>query len=238
MTKPTAPRKADVLSKLEYANHRVQELLNTLYLANSTASDPAHLVHTCADIISSVRECFDYLGQDIISAYVVPNTTNAKTSTAFSNGTLKAYFPYFSTQIKRPDSIFAELLQHTPALHQDLLDFTDNIASNATMPNTLFTFQLLDDVRVMVNEKKHDKLLAVVPNADAAYLIEGEGVTITLPHRDQQGWSSFAVEPGSTVKSVSEYRFAHNDKEVGKFCMYATRATECVINQFYSDHFT
>ncbi|MFH0998100.1 MAG: hypothetical protein V1844_21760 [Pseudomonadota bacterium] len=237
MNKPHAPRKDDVSSKLAYAKHRHQELMNTLFAAKKSASDPTFLVHTCADVISATRECFDYLGQDIIAAHIVPNTTNPKTSKAFADSTLKAYFPYYAGQITKADSIYFELKSHTPALYQDLLDFTINIASNASMPDTSFNYQMLADVRDMVNEKKHDKLLAVVSEADGEYLIENSALKMILPIKDQKGWSSFVIQPGTQVERVTEYRFAHNGQEVGKFCMFATNATERVINTFYANHF-
>ena len=237
MSKPTAPRRDDVGSKLAYAKHRHQELMNMLFSAKTTASDPAHLVHTCADIISTARECFDYLGQDIIGGYIVPNTKNQKILQANANGNLKSYFPYYATQITKSDSVFHELATLAPVLHQDLLDFTNSIATNASIPNTLFNYKLLADVRDMVNEKKHDKLIAVVSSADGEYLIESAGFTMLIPIKEQVGWSSFAVEPGIKVERVSEYRFAYNDQEVGKFCLFATNATERVVNEFYASHF-
>lgn len=237
MTKPVGARRADVQSKLEYAKHRQQELMNALFAAKKAASDPAFLVHSCSDIISTARECFDYLGQDIIGTYIAPNTTSAKTSKAYASGKLKAYFPYFADQLTKTDSIFLELKSHSPRLYQDLLDFTNNVAARASMPDTLFNYHLFADVRDMVNEKKHDKLLAVVTEADGEYLIETSGVSIILPIKAQKGWSTFVVEPGTRVERVSEYRFAHNDQEVGKFCLFATNATERAINTLYADHF-
>jgi hypothetical protein len=237
MIKPAAPRKADVQSKLAYAMHRHQELMNSLFAAKKSSCDPAFLAHACADIISAARECFDYLGQDIIGVYIVPKTANPKTSKAYTDGTLKAYFPYFSQQLTKTDSIFYELKSHTPTLYQDLLDFTSNIASKADIPETLFNYQMLADVRDMVNEKKHDKLLAVVSEADGEFLIENSAVAMILPIKAQKGWWSFVVQPGTRVERVVEYRFAHNDQEVGKFCLFATNATERVIGAFYADHF-
>ena len=237
MNKSAAPRKADVQSKMVYAKHRHQEVMNTLFAAKQSASDPTFLVHACADIISAARECFDYLGQDIIAGHIVPKTTNAKTSKAHADGTLKACFPYYSGQLTRTDSIFYELKSHAPALYQDLLDFTSRIASKAPIPDTLFNYQMLADVRDMVNEKKHDKLLAVVSEENAEFLVKNSAMTMILPVKGQKGWSSFSVQPGTQVKHVAEYRFAYNDQEVGKFCLFATNATERVVGEFYVRHF-
>ena len=211
--------------------------MNTLFAAKKSSSDPSHLVHACADIISAARECFDYLGQDIIAGHIVPKTTNTKISKAYADGSLKAYFPYYSGQLTKADSIFYELKVHTPALYQDLLDFTSKIASKASIRDTLFNYQMLTEVREMVNEKKHDKLLAVVSEADGEFLIENSALKMILPIKGQKGWSSFVVNPGTQVERVVEYRFAYNDQEVAKFCLFATNATERVVGAFYTNHF-
>ncbi|MGO3891179.1 MAG: hypothetical protein ACTJHW_09400 [Paenalcaligenes sp.] len=237
MTKPIAARKTDVGAKLAYAVHRCQELRNVLFSAKKASSDPEFLAHTCADIISTARECFDYLAQDIVDGYVVPNTTSVQIKKAHADGTLKAYFPYFQRQLSKPDSTFFELKTHTPALYQDLLDFTSKIASQASIPDTLFNYQMLADVRDMVNEKKHDKLLAVVPEAGAEFLVENPSFLMTISIKEQQGWSSFEVQPGTQVERVTEYRFSFNDQEVGKFCLFATKATERIILTLYANHF-
>lgn len=237
MTKPTAMRRADVKAKLAYASHRHQEVMNTLFEAKKAASDPAFLVHTCADIISTARECFDYLGRDIIECHIVAKTSNQRVLRDHAAGKLKAYFPYYGSQVSKPDSIFHELATIEPTLYQALLSFTSLIATAAPIPDTLFTYKVLLDVKDMVNENKHDKLIAVVSQADQEFLIENPGMKMLLPITAQKGWSSFSVEPGTKVTRVTEYRFAHNDQEVGKFCLFATKATERVIEGFYQAHF-
>src|SRR5690606_33063617 len=115
--------------------------------------------------------------------------------------------------------------------------FTNRIAAKTPIPNTLFNYQTLADVRDMVNEKKHDKLLAAVSEADGEFLIQNSAMLMILPIKGQKGWASLSVQPGTKVERVAEYRFAYNDQEVGKFCLFATSATERVINAFYAEHF-
>jgi hypothetical protein len=237
MTKPKGSRKTDVESKIAYARHRHQEIMTVLFDAKKNSSDPDFLVHTCADIISTVRECFDYLGQDIIDGCIIPATTNTRILQDHVAGKLKSYFPFYGAQVSKPRTVYYELLSIQPALHQDLLTFTDSIARGVRIPGTLFTYKLILDVKDMVNEKKHDKLIAIVSDVDREYLIESEHIKMILPIRDQKGWSSFAVQPGTLVSRVAEYRFAHNDQEVSKFCLFATNATDRVIADFYCKYF-
>ena len=229
MVNPTAMRRQDVESKLDYARHRHQELMNALFNAKRADQDPAFLVHTCADIIATVRECFDYLGQDIIDVYILPATNN--------RGKLKAYFPFYETQVSKASSVFQELTTIKPSLYQKLLEFTSSIATGAAIPDTLFTYKLLVDVKDMVNEKKHDKLIGIVSEADREYMLENSAFKLILPMNGQKGWSSFSVEPGTQVSKVTEYRFAHNNQEVGEFCLFAINVTERVIGEFYHAYF-
>ena len=237
MVKPKALRQADVQAKIAYAKHRVQELLNALFEAKKGSTDPDFLVHTCGDIIATVRECFDYLGQDIIECHILPATKNAQVLQNHASGKLKGYFPFYSSQVSKPGTVYRELSVIEPALHRELLSFTAAIASGAAIPKTLFTYKLFLDVKDMVNENKHDKLIAVVSDAEREYLIETAEIKLILPIREQKGWSSFVVEPGTKVSRVAEYRFAHNDQEVGNFCLLATNATDRVIGAFYRTYF-
>ncbi|MEK6581488.1 MAG: hypothetical protein AABZ25_03795 [Nitrospirota bacterium] len=237
MNKPLPTRKKDVLSKLEYATHRHQQLMGELFESKRERRDPAFLVHTAADIIVTVRECFDYLGQDIIDCYIVPNTQDPRVRKDHAAGKLKAYFPYYESQVTRADSVFNELSTIAPPLFSDLVAFANAIASGASIPNTLFTYQMLLDVKDMVNEKKHDKLIGVVSDREQEFLIENENFKAIIPIKGQSGWSSFSVVPGTQVSKVTEYRFEYNDQEVGKFCLFSTNATRAVILDLYAKHF-
>jgi hypothetical protein len=237
MVNPTPIRKQEVFAKLDYANHRHQQLMGEMVEAKRQKQDPAFLVHSAADIISAVRECFDYLGQDIIECYIVPNTQIPKVRTDYATGKLKAYFPYYEPQVMRTSSVFFELKKIAPALFQALLDFTRSIDSGSQIPDTLFTYQMLVEVKDMVNEKKHDKLIGVVSEGGQEFLIESKDVTVLIPIKGQSGWSSFSVMPGSRVSNVTEYRFEHNNQEVSKFCLFSMNATRRVISEFYDSYF-
>ena len=76
MKTPEAIRRANAPAKISYALNRHQEVMNALFEAKKAACDPAFLAHTFADIISSARECFDYLGQNIIECHLLAKTSN------------------------------------------------------------------------------------------------------------------------------------------------------------------
>jgi len=237
MTKPQSRRKADVTSKLDYADHQRNQLMDELFASKSQRRDPAFLVHAAADIIAAARECFDYLGQDIVELYVIPFTKNAKLRERHASGKIKMYFPFYEQQVTKPGSVFQQIKNTSPALYKSLTDFTTSIENKEIIQNTLFNFHWFIEMKDMVNEKKHDKLIAVVSEADQEYIIENELFRAILPIKAQAGWQRFSVSPGSTVSKVAEYRFAFNDREVADFCLFSVKATQLVLTKFYTDHF-
>jgi hypothetical protein len=211
--------------------------MDELFASKKESRDPAFLVHAAADIIAAARECFDYLGQDIVDLYIIPFTKSTKFKKKYESGALRAYFPFHELQVKNPDAIFHEVKTSSLDLYDSLVDFTEDISSKKQIPNTLFFYHSFLEMKDMVNEKKHDKLIAFVADADQEYLIENESFKMILPMKGQVGWKTFSVTPGSTVSKVTEYRFAYNDQEVGKFCLFASKATQLVLTKFYDDYF-
>ncbi len=235
--KPIPFRKQDVLDKITYALYRHQELMSAIFESKKASTDPKFLVHTSAEILSTVRECFDYLAQDIVECHILPFTTNRKLKQSHADGNLRVYFPYYESKANKVGTIFFELSTINILLYQALLEFTHSISSNTQIPNPLFSYKSLLDVKEMVNEKKHDKLIGVVSEADREYIVESSSKRTILPLSAQSGLFYFSVEPGAVVQKVSEYRFSFNNQEVGKFCLTATKTTEYVINDLYQAHF-
>lgn len=231
-----ALRKDDVASKLSYAHERFQSMMDELFAAKKEARDPKNLVHAAADVLSNSRECFDYLGQDILETHILPLTQNTDLLTKHKQGKIKAYFPFYESQLKKK-AIYAELRATAPALHTRLLSFASDINRNNKIPNTLFKCGLFEELRDIVNHKKHDRLIAVVSEKESEFLIEQPGMKMLIPRDGQQGWKSFSVSPGTEVSKVSEYRFEFNKREVADFCMFAYRATELVTKGFYEEFF-
>jgi hypothetical protein len=236
MSLPAAKRKADVTSKLAYADKRRNALMDELFAAKKEGRDPDSLIHAAADVVSNARECFDYAAQDIVEGYVLPN--DQKAAKAHAAGSLKVYFPFHETQLSNPKLVLHSLKKSTPKLYEDLIAFTEACATGKSIANTLFNCADFLSMKDMVNEKKHDKLLAVASDKEQELLIEGNGFSAIIPLKEQKGWHTLAVTPGSTMKHVAEYRFAYNNKEVARFCLFAVKATERILfNNIYARHF-
>jgi hypothetical protein len=237
MPKPKSQRQKDVISKFSYVNSRFQKLMNELFTAKKESRDPSNLVHVASEILATTRECFDYLGQDIVDSYIVPLTTKSKIKSDYTSGKLRAYFPFHEGQLTKSNALFHELQQIAPNLYTDLLDFTKSISNKKKIPKTLFEYELFLELKDMVNEKKHDKLIAIASEVDQEYLIENDSTKMIIPRKKQKGWKTFTVSPGTEVSPGSEYRFEFNYREVMKFCLFAHKATEIVILKLYDDYF-
>lgn len=240
MNLPIAKRKADVFSKLDYAEHRRNDVFAELLAAKREDRDPKFLVHAAADVVATARETFDYLGNDIFEQYIHPNTQNAKLKQSYADGKLNIYFPFYESQLTGA-GLFSELATIAPNLYADLLDFVRSAAQNLPIPDTWsFNYGMFKEIKDMVNDKKHDQLLSVVSDDNAEILVDVPGgMNGVFPLRHQKGWNPLkaVVAPGTVMKPVAEYRFAFNDAEVGDVCLFAVKATELVMHRFYDRYF-
>lgn len=210
--------------------------MDELFSAKKESRDPKFLIHAAAEVVATARETFDYLGQDIVEQYLLPNTKNAKIKKDYASEK-KFYFPFHEPQVKAHHGTFHELKTIAPSLYSELQSFVEGIAAKHQIPNTLFNYGWFMDLKDMVNEKKHDRLLAVVSEDNQEILVEGNGLSMLIPKKKQQGWNTLILQPGMEMKEVTEYRFAYNNVEVAEFCLYAAKATEIVVGGFYRNHF-
>ncbi|MCX8892252.1 hypothetical protein [Vibrio parahaemolyticus] len=229
-------RKQEVFSKLDYVSDQYQTMMGELFRAKRDGQDPKHLTHAVSDILSNSRECFDYLGQDILEKHILPLTRNTKLLQDYQQGRVKAYFPFYESQLQKK-ALYAELRLTNASLHKALISFTRDISMNNKIPNTLFEYGLFYELRDIVNHKKHDRLVALVSEQQAEILIESPGMQVLIPKDRQQGWTEVVVGPDTEMTRVQEYRFEYNKREIADFCMFAHRATEIIMRKFYDEFF-
>lgn len=233
MTLPISQRKPEVFSKLEYAEYCRNNLMNELFSAKNNNIDYKFISHTSAEILSVTREAFDYLGKDIVDHYLLPNTTKKN----ILNKKDGIYFPFHVPQVKELHSPLHELKVINSRLYADLLNFVECIANKETIPNTLFNYRLFLDIKDMVNDKKHDRLIAIDTELGQEIIASGEHLSFVIPKKKQSGWDTLTLDSTMTIKEASEYRFAYNNVEVGDCCLFAVKATELIIHKFYSSYF-
>jgi hypothetical protein len=225
-----------VREKIAYANHQRQNLMDTLFEAKKEKVDPEFLVHTASDIMSTSRECYDYCAQDILDIIIIPNTSNQRLIDRYKNHSLHVYFPFHENQLTNNHNPFFELRAISPDFYNYLITLAQNIETNKQIPNTLFLFGDVLLLKDMVNEKKHNRLIAIEKNEDQEVLVENPSMKMVIPIKEQKGWNRIQVSPGSNLSKVVEFRFEAIDKEIAMFCMFATESTRIILDDIYSKY--
>ncbi|MDD2307849.1 MAG: hypothetical protein PHP53_24310 [Prolixibacteraceae bacterium] len=229
-------RLEQIRDKIKYAEHQRQNLMNTLFDSKKEKIDPEFLVHTASDILSSSRECYDYCAQDILSLLIIPNTGNQRLIERYNNNLIHAYFPFYENQLTNNQNPFYELRIISPEFYNYLVKLSQDIAANKEIPNTLFMYGDILLLKDMVNEKKHNKLIALEKNENQELLIENPGMKMIIPLKDQKGWNRIKVSHESNLSRVVEFRFEAIDKEIAKFCLFATGSTKIILEDIYSKY--
>lgn len=231
-------RYSDITSKLEYIEYKRQEMMQALFNAKKEKCEPSYFKHIVADILSSTRECFDYCAKDILENKIIVNTSNEKLIARFNDGKIRAYFPFYKNELENRNNPFYELKDIQVDFYQHLIKLADNFASDNLIPNTLLKYSDLIKLKDLVNEKKHDKLIAIESNSNQEYIIEDNGFSMVIPIKEQKGWDTFKVSEDSKVSIVSEFRLEYIDEEISMFCMGANKSTEIIIKEIYTNFLT
>jgi hypothetical protein len=226
-----------IREKLKYVERQRQTLMDALFDAKKKQSTPDYFCHTVADILGSSRECYDYCAKDIFEEKIIPNTSNNQLITRFQAGKVHAYFPFYRKELENAQNPFYKLSFIDFALHQHLLKIADDIQSGSFIPNTLFKYSDIELLRNLVNEKKHDRLIAIESNDNQEVLIENKSFKMILPIKEQKGWNPFHVKSDSEVSRVAEFRLEAIDVEISKFCTFAQKSTTILIEEIYAKFF-
>lgn len=229
-------RAAQISEKLAYAENRRKELMDEMFRAKKEAVEPEFIAHTSAEILSTARECLDYCGQDIIDNIIIPNTNNTKILQLHNSKQLKGYFPLYKQQLTRGGSVFKELKTIAKQSHTHLYSLAAKMEKNDIIPGTLFHYGDILVAQQMVNEKKHNKLVAILSDENQEILIEGKGFDAIFPKKKQAGWNKLVVQPVESVKEVAEFVFEYNNSEVGYFCMTITKSTKIILDEIYNNY--
>lgn len=82
-------RKDDILEKLDYADHRFEELCDNIFNAELQQLEVKHLSTTASEVLSCSRKVFDFCACDIGEFVLAPN--DADTAAVFASGKLRCY---------------------------------------------------------------------------------------------------------------------------------------------------
>lgn len=225
----------DIKQKFEYAEMLRQELMKLLFNAKKEEVETKPIMHHARTILSECRESFDYCFQDIFEAFILPTTKDKKILTNYKNDKPRLYFPFYETQFK--NNILTELVKLKPDLYKHLHELATKIQKNETIPKTLYKYGSVLELKDMVNEKKHDKLLVVQSDAQQEVLVENKGFKAIFPVKQNAHIHTLHVPADSTVKLVDEFLFEFNNHEVSHFCMTAIFVTRIILDEIYKQFF-
>ena len=118
-------RKDDIFEKLDYADHRFQELCDNIFSAGLQQLEIKRLSTTASEVLSCSREVFDFCACDIAELVIVPN--DADTAAAFASGKLRCYYPLHKSQLTKKTALFHKLKDIDKNLH----DFLYSVSARA-----------------------------------------------------------------------------------------------------------
>ena len=240
-------RSADIRDKLTYTLLKFHELSDKVRAAQISEGEVPYIAQRVGDILSGCRECFDYCARDIADRYI-STSSNQKLVIRYVAGKEKAYFPFFSDQLKS-GKLFFELSASCPQLYTELVDLTAKIKTNQAIPNTVTTYGIAAEINELVNSKKHDRITStrIKPNAATHIVFPGGGEMVVSPVFPWTGdVPDFAAEvdaqpmvgsPGVEITYVREFKLVDNNWEVARYCLHAIRATSSILADIYHKHF-
>ena len=239
MNLPITERFEGIKEKLEYAEKQRMDLTSALFgTYEGNRPLPQFLRQTAEGILGHARECLDHLGLDLIEKHLLP-TADAAFLADYHSGRTAAYFPFFATQLSNPKNAFLRFKQVNPSVFIEVETLIAAMDAKAKLPMTNFDADDFRTLRKMVNDKKHSRVMEYQVVADQSVFARGPMGTVIMDK------SQFSV-PGTKIgdafgghspKSVPAYRFA-NGKDIPNFCLFATRATAIVMNNFYGKFFS
>lgn len=240
-------RSADIRDKLAYTLVKHRELLDQIRAAQESEGDVPYIAQKVGDILSGCRECFDYCAKDMADRFIA-TSNNQKLAIRYVAGKEKAYFPFFSDQLKS-GKLFFDLSTSCPQLYTELVDLAAKIETNQAIPNTVSTYSIAAEINELVNAKKHDKITSTRIKSNAATRIVfpgGAEMTVSPMFPWTGDVPDFAAEvdaqpmvgsPGVQVTYVREFKLVENNWEVIRYCDHAIRTTTSILAEIYNKHF-
>jgi hypothetical protein len=240
-------RSVDIRDKLAYTLVKYQELSDDVRAAQKSEGEVPYVAQKVGDILSGCRECFDYCAKDIADRFIA-TSCNQKLASRYVAGKEKAYFPFFSDQLKN-GKLFFELSTSCPQLYTALVDLAAKIEKNQVIPNTVSSYGIAAEISELVNAKKHDKITSTRIKSNAATRIvfpSGADLTVSPMFPWTGDVPDFAVEieaqpmvesSGVQVTYVREFKMVDNNWEVTRYCRQAIHATSSILTEIYNKHF-
>ena len=225
-------RKKDILEKLDYADQRYNELCEKIFEGGMNLMEVKFLGTMAGDVLASSREVFDYCANDIVDVHISPN--DADIASQLASGKLRCYYPFYKTQLTKKGTVFSKLKKLNKPLHNHLFSIAASIESNKQRPDTPMNYGFLRDMSDMVNQKKHNKLLAVEPSGGETIYSQTPNVKVMIPKEQQVGISHIELPPNAKHTVGNTYVFEFNKEDLMKFPMTCKNLTRLIMDDIYN----
>lgn len=227
-------RKKDVFEKLDYTDQRFNELDDKIFKGGMETVEVQFLGAVAADILASSREVFDYCAKDIVDVYILPNEKTIAQKVA--SGQLRIYYPFYKKQLTKKDQIFKKLKEHNKPLHSHLFSIAASIEANKTRPKTRLRYGILKEMSDMVNQKKHDSLLAIQSSENETIYSQTTGARMMIRKDEQVGVSYIRLPKGAKHAIGNSYVFESNKRDLMMFTMNCRVLTRLIMNDIYKTY--
>lgn len=231
----------NIKDKLEYAESLRQQLFDVIFKSHKEKVETKKIIFFSSTTLSECRECFDYCFYDIFEKFVLPFTNINKLIIKNKVGQIKLYFPIFEKQFVTNNGsylkiILDELNKYNPNLYKYLYDLTKKIENNYDVINTGYKYGTILELINMVNQKKHNKLLAIKNESNQNLFIENHGFKVVFPLKNSS-IKTFEVPKNSIVELIDEFIFEYNNINILDFCMHVVLTSKIILNEIYKNYF-
>jgi len=224
-------RDKDIISILKHSEGKKQELSSLMFTAKIQNTSVENVSNLVADILNNLTKCFDYCANDIYEKYI-PHHIEPKHK--------DIYFPFYKNQLLNKGNPISLLLRYKKVIYDYLLAITEKADNNELIEDTNIAYSLAREIRRLVNEDKHNKIIEVDFEGPSEVIAQSEIGNITIK-QDNLVQNGMRVElfpnQEKTIKTVKSYRLVDNNKEVADFCWDSQACTQQILDKIYRKFF-
>lgn len=222
-----------IIDTLKHTESRKQELQNMMFEAKLQDNKLDNISNLVGDILNNLTICFDYCANDIYDKFIFSKILAKKTRP-------KIYFPFYKKQLDGKRNPWNSLIIHKKVVHDSLFEIIEKSDSKELIGNTKIPYSIAKEVRSLVNNHKHNKVIEIDKNGRVELLSKSKIGNITIAN-DQLNQNGFKVEVFPDIEKTEviakSYRLIVNNREVADFCWDSQIATQQILDKIYRKFF-
>lgn len=222
-------RDKDIKSTLNHVGTKRQELMTLMLPSKLKGNSITNIANLVADILGNTTKCFDYCANDIYEKYILPKLSKGKNVN-------KIYFPFYKKQLVDKKSPLSLLENNKNVVFKYLLEIIEKFDTRNLVEGTSVPYSIAREVRNLINEDKHDKIMEVDNQGRSEVVAQNENITIIVPESqiNQGGWhTEILPNQNKTITIVKSYRLLANNEDVADFCLSAEVNAKYILDQIY-----